>query len=327
MNLKTWIPLCAAIVLGLVAAKLGYDMMGQSGGQRDENAPPLSSIVVASGHIQPGHELTSEDLTVTQIAADVAGAGFANPQQLVGRVVMGDVEKGQPLFENMLAPQGGGSGLQALVPVGMRAITVEVNEFSGVAGMLVPGCLVDVMTTFHEDDETIARTIVEGVRVTAVGRRTSKSDASEALEAAKPDDTFRSVTLLTYPKDAEAIELAATTGRPRLVLRSNKDDEPTMSEGVTLAELIGHPSRGEAGKDPFVPVIDVPQRPATQPTAAPTPTVSFEPSAPPRERVAPKRSITIIRGGVPSEVLMETRPFTATGGRFMTGIDTKPVTN
>lgn len=316
MNLKTWIPLLAAIVLGLVAAKIGRDILSNRGDSANHTGE-LAPIVVAKGALSPGQELTADNLAVSRISTEAGTTGFADPQQLTGRVVLGEVSQGQPLYESMLAPVGAGSGLQALVPPGMRAITVEVNEFSGVAGLLVPGCLVDVMTTIDDGEESIARTIVESVRVTAVGRRTSKAD--EAVEtAAGTTEMFRSVTLVCAPKEAEAIELAATKGRPRLVLRSNTDDEPTDSEGVTLAELVGRSL--SADRDPFVPVVETPvaSAPATQPV---TPQVSIE--TPIR---TPKRSITIIRGGVESDVTVEVRRPRTTNG-LMTGYDVSPIAN
>src|SRR5690606_33654717 len=120
------------------------------------------------------------------------------------------------------------AGLQALIPEGMRAITIEVNEFSGLAGMIRPGAIVDVMSTLQgSGEDAMARTIVQGVRVTAVGQRVSALEEQD--EEAGP---ARSVTLLVTPEQAEKIELAAVTSRPRLVLRSPADTEPTLSRGV-----------------------------------------------------------------------------------------------
>ena len=63
----------------------------------------------------------------------------------------------------MLAPIGSGSGLQALVPPGMRAITIEVNEYTGVGAMITPGCRVDVIATLNDPktDGRIAKTAAD----------------------------------------------------------------------------------------------------------------------------------------------------------------------
>ena len=50
---------------------------------------------------------------------------------------------------------------------------------------------------------------------------------------------FRSVTLLVTPEEAERLQLACTSGRPRLVLRGNGDYSPAKTSGATLADLRG----------------------------------------------------------------------------------------
>src|SRR5690606_7683879 len=99
----------------------------------------FTRIVVARGDVEPGRELTADDLTLAQVQMDlVPESAFRELSGVVGRVSETHLVKGQSIVESMLAPQGSGSGLQALIPPGMRAISVEVNEFSGVAGLITP---------------------------------------------------------------------------------------------------------------------------------------------------------------------------------------------
>ncbi|HEV2292513.1 MAG TPA: RcpC/CpaB family pilus assembly protein [Tepidisphaeraceae bacterium] len=66
-----------------------------------------------------------------------------SPRLTAGRTARGQLLKGQPVLESLLAPMGAAGVLQALVPAGMRAMTIEVNEFSSVGGMVTPGSRVD----------------------------------------------------------------------------------------------------------------------------------------------------------------------------------------
>lgn len=303
MKLKTWIPLVLAVVLGLVAMKVAKDVLAK------KNAPGearvnLSQVVVTKHSVPAGAMLRADDLATAKVGGDFAAeAVFRDPAQLEGRVVTTGLVKGQPVMETLLAPKGTGSGLQAVVPKGMRAITLEINEFSGVAGFLVPGCRVDIVSTINADGgEVVSRTVVQNVEVTATGRRTQPGDDVEPT---------KSVTLLVKPREAEAIELAAATGRPRLVLRSSGDRDLTRSDGITVAELRG----GQKRVDPFAGSLTELIKPhATSPSTRPatpdplTP-VAFKPSA-------IEHTVKVIRGGVESEVTMTLPP--ETGTRQMT---------
>lgn len=263
MNIKAIVPLIVALVLGLVAALTAWQMTSRPN-PGTAVQQQTAQVVVLKDNIAPGRELKPENLTLGSAGSKQAPEGtFTSVQQVVGRVSTVPMVKGQPVFETLLAPQGTGEGLQALVPAGMRAITVEVNEFSGVAGLLVPGCRVDVVLTMQgeRNGQSLARTICQNIKVTAVGQRIASGKE-------KDDDRepTRSVTLLVTPKDAEAIELGASMGRPRLVLRGSQDKDVSPRDGVTLAELRGDPNQQTA--EPYanrpVEYVEPTTRPAEQ---------------------------------------------------------------
>jgi pilus assembly protein CpaB len=262
MNWKTWVPLVLAVVLGVVAAKVARDVIvrGRTAGI---SSTKFTKIVVAANDITPGRELKPEGLALTQVEIDHVPTGsFSNISDLDGRVSEQLMVKGQPILEPMLAATGAGGGLQALVPTGMRAITIEVNEFSSVGGMITPGSRVDVISTIQGNNgDSVARTIVQNIKVTAIGQRTSSAQSDPKAPGDPSLEAYKSVTLLCSPEDAEAIELAASVGRPRLVLRSSRDTQLATTDGITLAEL----RRGivKAGADPFVtPVVAPTTRPS-----------------------------------------------------------------
>src|SRR5678815_1688554 len=164
MNVKTWIPLALAIVLGVIAAKVARDVLMKNKPQQTQ-AVKLTKVVIAKADLLPGRQLQAEDLMVGEVTPQSVPEGAFNEiEQLVGRVVENRTIKGQPVVAAILAPEGAAAGLQALVPRGMRAITIEVNEFSGVAGLLTPGCRVDVIATIQAEGGPVARTIVQNVK-------------------------------------------------------------------------------------------------------------------------------------------------------------------
>jgi pilus assembly protein CpaB len=300
MNVKTVIPLALAIILGLFAAMAAKNMIDKNKGQASA-APHYTQVVVAKDNISAGSQLRPEDLTVGKMAGDIpAEAIFNNPGDVTGRVVTSSLVKGQPIMEPVLAPKGSGAGLQALVPKGMRAITIEVNDFSGVGGFLFPGCHVDIIAMLTGgNNEQYNRTVVQNIKVVAVNSHLTPPGAQDAPEG------MHSVTLVAYPGDVEKINLACGTGRPHFVLRASGDDSLNLSDGVTLAELRG---AAHHNSDPFGNATPVA---ATQPAQ-----LARDPHS---------RSVQVIRGGVESEVIVHVSNTRDTG--LMTGVeqDSKPI--
>jgi pilus assembly protein CpaB len=182
----------------------------------------------------------------------------------------------------------------------MRAVTVEVSESSGVAGMLMAGCRVDVIATLRKGDENIARTIVENVKVQAVDRQ-MKNTAGPNDPRVAPN---RTVTLVVTPKEAEAIELASVDSKPRLVLRGLNDKSSSASAGVSRSELLGDLAQpvevaatpNDGSLDKILSAISSLQ-PATQPT------LSLSPA--PQSPQTLRSGVQIIRGGAESMIYYE----------------------
>lgn len=109
MNMKLWVPLLLAGAMGIVAAKLGRNML--SG--RSITATPGSSIsvAVAAADLEPGHEITSADIKAVKMPLESVPKGsFAQADELQGRVVTSQIVTGQAVLEPVLAPKGSGRG-------------------------------------------------------------------------------------------------------------------------------------------------------------------------------------------------------------------------
>jgi pilus assembly protein CpaB len=268
MNLKQSIPLIAAIGLGLVAAKIAHDISAKK-----TTAPDIKTVqvVVAKGPIGPGTALSPELLDVTAIPGEtMPPETISSVDSVVGRVTLAPLFAGQAVRGDYLAAKGTPAGLVSLVPAGMRAISIDVNETSSVAGLLLPGCHVDIVSTLGADnDHMVARTIAQDVPIVAVGQRLSAQHAE-----GEKDNGYRTVTLLTTPHNAELIELAANTSRTRLVLRGAGDKGRTDSEGVSFVELRG---RAQAEETPSPTLAMLKGEPTTNPSAAVTP-VQYAPA-------------------------------------------------
>jgi pilus assembly protein CpaB len=282
INAKTWAPLAAAVVLGGIAAKTGYDIVAQRPAAKVV-VQKVSRMVTAAEDVAPGTALRPELLTVSNVPEGAAPpGGFDYVERLTNRVTTVALHKGQPVIDTMLAPEGTSRGLTAIVPEGMRAVTMEINEVSGVAGMIVPGCRVDMVSTFPGDNgQMMTRTICRALKVVAVGHSLADAAATTPANGVQPVpvEMARSVTMLVTPKEAELIDLASHTGTPRLVLRSGRDsasDSDSANDVVTVAELRDASKTKPAGWRTFVTsLFGGKQGSAVRgPTAAPTQLVS-----------------------------------------------------
>lgn len=308
MNWKTWIPLVLAVGLALVAAKLTHNVIaGKKAAGAKEAQSNFVQIVVARGDLPVGATLTKENLTLAPIPGTTPPAHtYTSTDDLLDRVSTQPLVQGQPINEKLLAPKGSGIGLQALVPTGMRAITIEVNEFSGIANLVAPGMNVDVVATFRDDatHDTVSRTVVQNVKVLAVGPRMSAVTADDEKSA------YKSVTLLASPKEAERVELATYTGRPRIVLRSGRDNSTlAANQGAKLSEIAGGTADAINSGAAWLNAM-MTRRPTSRPSDTNVEKVSDVKTRPidpfgDYEARPQQRTVKIIRGGVESSVMFE----------------------
>jgi pilus assembly protein CpaB len=266
MNWKTWVPLCAAILMGIFAAKIGRDVLARGHKDAAPAAPKMVAVVVTNDDVVAGASLKDSDVSVVQMPpAAVPAQAFTNPTDVINRVALTRFVKGQPILDSMLLPAGSPRGLQGRIPEGMRAVTFEVNEVSGVAGLLLPGARVDIVMTFiassGNTSEPEARTVAQDLQLIAVGRKIISGGVDDDQQSA------RSVTLLATPHEAELIELATHVGHPRLVLRSPTDLAMVPSKGVSIAELREmNGDRHDLAAAVPPPPVQIAPTPASKPT-------------------------------------------------------------
>jgi pilus assembly protein CpaB len=211
-------------------------------------------VVVATRAIPLGTRLTTDDLKVAAWPAHTQLAGaVGDPAKLVNRGVIAPIAENEPVTLTRVAGPESGAGLPPIIPSGMRAISVRVNEVVGVAGFVLPGTRVDVLVAVSDNgeqkarQEPMARTVVSNVQVLTAGTR---YDQEESKDGKPVRSTV--VTLAVLPADGERIALAANEGQLSLVLRNPLDIDPADTAGIKLAALM-------KGTGPE-PVLDAPKR-------------------------------------------------------------------
>jgi pilus assembly protein CpaB len=197
---------------------------------------PQQQLCVAAGKpLDAGETLTAQDLQLIEWhAASPPSEGFSKIEEVVGRVVLYPLPKGEPIIERQLAAAGSGAGLTSKIPAGMRAISVRSDEVMGVAGFLLPGTHVDVLMTYRSnaspDPQTV--TVLQDVVVLAAGQQIQPDPAGKPV-------TVNVVTLLLKPEDAEKTALAASLGGMYFVLRNGGDSAQANPPPIGLSQLTG----------------------------------------------------------------------------------------
>ena len=141
MNKRVQMILLSAFVIAALCSYFVYKVLIS---HVAASQPKTTKVVVAASDLKLGSVLKDSDLGTTQIEGPIPDGAIRNPQQAIGRGVISDLYKGEPILENRLAAPGAGGGLAATIPKGMRACAVHVDEVVGVAGFVTPGMRVDV---------------------------------------------------------------------------------------------------------------------------------------------------------------------------------------
>lgn len=181
-------------------------------------------VVAAAMAIPYGTKVEERHLKYVEIPDDAAPAGaFMSTEPVVGSVAVVPISRGEILIADRFAAHGSGSTLAALVGENMRALTVRVNDVIGVAGFLLPGNRVDVLSSRRSTNQrAVTETILRDIKVLAV-------DQSATTETNEPV-IVRAVTLEMTPKQAEILVKAKTEGTIQLTLRNplERSPEPTI---------------------------------------------------------------------------------------------------
>jgi pilus assembly protein CpaB len=176
----------------------------------------LAQVVVAAGPIQLGQRLAATDVALMDWPQGKQPQGsLARVEDAVGRAAITPLVPGALVLDQELAKRDAGEGLPVSIPNGMRAVSVGVDDIVAVAGFVTPGTVVDVLVTGVGQGGPETRTILEHVRVLAVGQELE-------TVGAKPQNA-PVVTLLVSPEDGEKLTLAAAAGKIHLALRNTVD--------------------------------------------------------------------------------------------------------
>jgi len=261
MKGKAVIPLVLGLLIGLVAVKYVIDTVRKA--QASGQARSTVHVVRAKQDIGAYLEINEDMVEVVETAdGQLAPSSdrIEKVEDAIKRVTAKSIPAKAPVLLSMLAPKGARPGMVARIPTGFRAVSVKIDEVTGVAYQLKPGDWVDVNVVMDVNSgsrkkETISEVILQRIQVAAIGQGVQTEPSGNKVKPAK------SATLLVKEEEVPKLHLAATRGKITLSLRGEQDSELSEKQAkASNRDLFGEeqaapiePFRSAAAEEPKAP--------------------------------------------------------------------------
>jgi pilus assembly protein CpaB len=246
------------VVLGVAIAAGGLAALLAGGGDEPPPAPkPVAQIetvdvLVAGKDIGTGYSVTADDLKWQMWPTASAGPNMIRKtdrpnaiEDLSGSVTRGSFSAGEPIQEGKLIKANGSGYMAAVLPKGMRAISIEILPETAAAGFILPGDHVDVILSRRDKEAEkmtgieahVSETILRNVRVLAIDQTVEEKNGQKVVVG-------KTATLELAPRQTEILALGRQKGTLSLALRSivdtsgnaetGSDDDRPGSSGVNI---------------------------------------------------------------------------------------------
>ena len=236
MSRQTMIALAGALVLGLIAVVIANSYLNRA--QTQAYNAGTTKVAVAAAPLVYGTDITPEKVRFVDYPnASIPPGAFTNPAQLMAggkkRVALMPIAINEPILTGKISAVGAGASIAALLPDGMRAASVRINDVSGVAGFVQPNDSVDVLITRQIPNEAntqqVTDVLLQNVRVIAIDQEAKNADGSPKVA--------KTATLEVNPIDSQKLALAQQIGDLSLVLRKPGEQNNPVVETVSMNDL------------------------------------------------------------------------------------------
>ncbi len=200
-------------------------------------------VLVAKADISLGGRLKSHDMK-WQPWPGSGARGYitkrSHPkaiQEFTGSVARESIGLGDPIRASKLVKADKGGVMAAILPTGVRAISIEVSNAAGVSGLILPNDRVDLILTTKggrgSASKAASETLLNNVRVLAIGTTFKNKAGQKSMKA-------KTATLALSPNQVEIVTQARSRGKIWLSLRSLADSAETT--GQTKKRRVGSTS-------------------------------------------------------------------------------------
>lgn len=270
-----------AFILSLVTAFMVYKFLGSAVSKQ----PPSDGqiVLVAKTAIAPKTKISADMVEEVKIPGEYVQAGIiSDKSKVIGAVTRDKIAAGEHITERRVLLEGKAAGFTGVIPSGKRAVTMAVNEVTGIAGFIKAGDFVDVVVVFDAGTvgDNTSTLLFDNVLVLASNKETENGVVeTSAKDAPKEAVKMGTVTLALEPDAAAKLVLAEEKGKVHLALR------PYLPGGEGSAGFIVTP------KDLVGVQVSPIQNKGSEKVSS-----DRKPAAPLREERPKSSGITVIRG-------------------------------
>ena len=207
----------------------------------------FKQVWVANQEIPMKTKITPEMLEEKRVREDLMAKGaVTNENEVIGKYALYSLVEGEQVVESKVADVEK-TYFSYNIPKNQRAITVEVDQVSGVADLVRPGDYVDVLVFFEEHETTsggtkknypdVSKDMLQKVMVLSVDENFEFGSEPPATEV-KASERKRRITLSVNAWDAEKVVLAQEKGSVHLALRNPEDNDVQETNGAIQEDIV-----------------------------------------------------------------------------------------
>lgn len=201
---------------------------------------PMAAIVVATQDMAFGTPIRKDFLEVVQWPqTSIPEGAFGTLDDIYSgatkdgdRIALRLIGKGEPVLKAKVSGFGERATLSRRVSSDKRAVSIRVNDVTGVAGFLQPGDRVDVMLTRqlgNERENQATDVILQNLTVLGIDQL-SDDDHDKPVVA-------RTATVEATPEEAQKLALAQELGSLSLALRNAESVEKVSTSRIAARDL------------------------------------------------------------------------------------------
>ena len=266
-----------SFIVAVLAVSMVYSYVSATEEEFKKQYGTEKAVVVAKKNIKELDILDESNLTLVNVPSKFVQPGTSSSiNDFKSALAIAPINEGEQITRTKVTQLGARTGLARHIAVGKRAMTIRIDDNSGVAKLLKPGDRVDVLATIDPSGSgnklfLESRTILQDVLVLATGKFVTNT-VPGILESDpfKPENKttvglssytqFSNITLEVDPFQAQTLYYAAKNLDIYLSLRNNDDNVKEELGKTMMKDLMGKDAGNlGAGAQPKGPSATLPQ--------------------------------------------------------------------